>query len=137
MQKVKNRADNAAPLSKLVLARMAKEVTCEAFGVTMYELVDRERGQSDVALARQCAMYLAHVVGQLSLGEVAKLFDRERSTVGHACANIEDRRDRPVFDMQIEYVENQLRKRVAITQSEGVVFKSAPLEQKAMAMMVS
>ena len=95
-----------------VIGRMAKEIACEAFGVAHIELHGNQRGNSRLSLARQTGMYLAHVVGQLTLNETASLFRRDRSTVSHACINIEDRRDSPVFDLQIEYMEKRLRERI-------------------------
>ncbi len=94
-----------------VVARMAREVVCEAYGVPHAALrTDNRLGE--LALARQTAMYLAHVVGQLTLNEVAGIFERERSTVSHACINIEDRRDGPVFDLQLEFMEKRMRIRL-------------------------
>lgn len=58
-----------------------------------------------MALARQTAMYLAHCAGGLSLTEVGVLFNRDRTTVAHACAVVEDRRDEPNFDRAIELLE--------------------------------
>lgn len=95
-----------------IIARMAREIACEAFGVSHAELYGEARGDAHLALARQTAMYLAHVVGQLSLNELAGLFGRDRSTVSHACINIEDRRDSPIFDLQIGYMEKRLRQRI-------------------------
>jgi len=95
-----------------VIARMAKEVACESYGLSHGEFHGARRGDSRLSLARQTAMYLAHVVGQLTLNETATFFKRDRSTVSHACMNIEDRRDSPVFDLQLEYMEKRLRARI-------------------------
>lgn len=62
-----------------------------------------------MALARQTAMYLAHVACELSLTEVGLLFDRDRTTVAHACGVIEDRRDDRVFDRVIDLLERAVR----------------------------
>lgn len=62
-----------------------------------------------MALARQTAMYLAHVGCSLSLTEVGTLFERDRTTVAHACALIEDRRDNPDFDRALELLERAVR----------------------------
>jgi Bacterial dnaA protein helix-turn-helix len=43
-------------------------------------------------------MYLAHVTFRLSLTEVGRLFDRDRTTVAHACAVVEDLRDDQIID---------------------------------------
>lgn len=54
----------------------------------------RSRGRAaPISLARQMAMYLAHVAFRLSFTEVGQLFDRDRTTVAHACGVIEDLRD--------------------------------------------
>jgi chromosomal replication initiation ATPase DnaA len=45
----------------------------------------------------------------MSLARVAIAFDRDRSTVAHACHIIEDRRDDPEFDAWIESLEDALR----------------------------
>jgi chromosomal replication initiation ATPase DnaA len=58
-----------------------------------------------VAFARQVAMYLAHVGGGLCLSEVGRLFARDRTTVAHACALVEDRRDDPDFDRCLSFLE--------------------------------
>jgi hypothetical protein len=50
-------------------------------------------------------MYLAHVVCGLSFSEVSRIFDRDRTTVAHACAAVEDRRDDAVFDRCLDYLE--------------------------------
>lgn len=95
-----------------VVARLAKEVVCEANGLSHAALLDEPRGASHLALARQSAMYLAHVVGQLTLNEVAVYFKKSRTTVSHACINVEDRRDSPIFDLQVEFMEKRLRQRI-------------------------
>ncbi len=95
-----------------VIARMAKEIVCEAYGISHAQLHAQHRGNNRLALARQTAMYLAHVVGQLTLAEVAAIFNRDRSTVSHACINIEDRRDSPIVDLQTDYLEKRLRARI-------------------------
>ncbi|QEL26541.1 hypothetical protein FQV39_11825 [Bosea sp. F3-2] len=62
------------------------------------------RGRQQVALARQVAMYLAHVTFGLSLTRVGTCFGRDRTTVRHACALVEDRRD----DLRLECGLNAL-----------------------------
>ena len=95
-----------------VIARMSMEIACEAYGLSHTELAGPGRGGNFQVLARQTAMYLAHIVGQLTLNETALYFGRDRSTVSYACMNIEDRRDSPVFNLQLEYMENRLRARI-------------------------
>ncbi|MEO1250880.1 MAG: helix-turn-helix domain-containing protein [Pseudomonadota bacterium] len=99
--------------SRRVIARLAKEVVCETHGIAHSELLDAPRGGSRLALARQTAAYLAHVVGQLTLNEIAACFNKSRTTISHACISIEDRRDSPIFDLELEYMEKRLRERIA------------------------
>jgi chromosomal replication initiation ATPase DnaA len=75
------------------------------FGVDEAELFMVSRGRARVALARQVAMYLAHVSCGLSFTEVGEIFHRDRTTVAHACGVVEDRRDDPVFDRALELLE--------------------------------
>lgn len=56
------------------------------------------RGPAANAFRRQVAIYLAHVDLGLPYKVLADLFRRDRTTVSHACAVIEDRRDHPAFD---------------------------------------
>ena len=54
---------------------------------------------------RQIAMYLSHVVLQISLTDIGIVFGRDRTTVGHACHVVEDRRDDPDFDRIVAMAE--------------------------------
>lgn len=77
----------------------------EVFGVPRNDLGRPSRGKAPIALARQAAMYLAHVSCRLNLTDVGQIFARDRTTVAHACAVIEDRRDDAVFDRALELME--------------------------------
>ncbi len=93
--------------------RIAIEVSISrVFAVPVQALRSATRGRAHVALARQTAMYLAHVVCGLSLTEVGRIFERDRTTVSHACALIEDRRDELVFDQLLELLERVAREEV-------------------------
>ena len=81
----------------------------QVFGVDAAALDGGTRGRAEVALARQAAMYLAHVACEKTLTEVGRMFARDRTTVAHACAVIEDRRDDPMFDRVIELLELVVR----------------------------
>lgn len=111
-------------------ARMAKEIACEAYGIPHADLMQTMRRGAMLAKARQTAMYLAHVVGQLSLNEVAQHFDRDRSTVSHACINVEDSRDSPVIELQLEYMERLLRERLKNAEAQGLFAARAAPERK-------
>ncbi|MGE3929582.1 MAG: helix-turn-helix domain-containing protein [Hyphomonadaceae bacterium] len=90
-------------------ARLAASVASYALGVPLADILDRRRGSAEAAFARQVAMYLCHVAFELSLARIALAFERDRSTVAHACHVIEDRRDAPSFDTWIAALELMLR----------------------------
>ena len=75
------------------------------FEVGIEELRAPTRGSARAAFARQVAMYLAHVGCGVSLTEVGRLFERDRTTVAHACGLIEDKRDDPDFDYRLDHLE--------------------------------
>jgi chromosomal replication initiation ATPase DnaA len=54
-------------------------------------------------------MYLGHVACGLSLTAVGRVFDRDRSTVAHACKRIEDKREERDFDAAIQMMESSVR----------------------------
>jgi chromosomal replication initiation ATPase DnaA len=75
------------------------------FEVGIEEFRAPTRGSARAAFARQVAMYLAHVGCGVSLTEVGRLFERDRTTVAHACGLIEDKRDDPDFDYRLDHLE--------------------------------
>ena len=81
----------------------------QVFSVARDDIGMQTRGRAHVALARQVAMYLAHVAYGLSLTDVGRLFARDRTTVAHACALVEDRRDDQAFDRALELLELVVR----------------------------
>lgn len=79
-------------------ARLTVAATALAFGVPYVDIFAHRRlGASDIFL-RQMAMYLLNTVYGFNLSRVARVFERDRTTVRHACQLIEDQRDSPVFD---------------------------------------
>jgi len=91
------------------LRRILEQAVAPAFGVARERLWERARGSPSERLARQVAMYLAHVACGLSFAEVGCLFGRDRTTVALACGLIEDRRDDAAFDRALELLEGILR----------------------------
>lgn len=89
-------------------ARLAAGVASYALGVPVREILDDGRGSCEAAFARQVAMYLCHTAFELSMTRVAYAFARDRSTVAHACAVIEDRRDDDDFDAWMAALESML-----------------------------
>ena len=69
----------------------------------------KNRCRSRVARARQLAMYLCHVILGETLTSVGHAFGRDRTTVSHACALIEDMRDDPKFDLAVSELEDEIQ----------------------------
>lgn len=88
-------------------ARLVEAAVCGAMRLPAGAL-RAGRGTQKIAFARQLAMYLTHVGFGLTLTEVGTCFDRDRTTVRHACALIEDRRDQPMFDFAVSALETGL-----------------------------
>lgn len=64
------------------------------------------------AHARQVAMYLANVALGMSLTRAGRLFERDRTTVAHACQRIEAARDDARFDECLDVLEDGLHRLV-------------------------
>lgn len=92
---------------QLGLARLEMLVARE-FSVSVVQMRSTTRGFAQVARARQVAMYLAHVSLCFSLSALARYFDRDRTTISHACNVIEDARDESSFDDRLNRLEEKL-----------------------------
>lgn len=90
-------------------ATLAGNLAAYAFGADGADMMCATRGAAHAAFVRQVAMYLAHVAFEMSLSRVAYAFERDRSTVAHACRVIEDKRDASEFDARIGALEDALR----------------------------
>jgi chromosomal replication initiation ATPase DnaA len=88
--------------------RLIESLVSTAFGIPIAELRAEKRGRASAAFARQAAMYLAHVHLGLSLSAVGASFGRDRTTVAHACACVEDCRDDPKFERILSHLEAAL-----------------------------
>ena len=67
------------------------------------------RGDRRVSTARQVGMYVAHVGFGLTLTEVGRMFNRDRTTVAHACTMVEQRRDDASFSEAVDLLELVIR----------------------------
>jgi chromosomal replication initiation ATPase DnaA len=81
------------------------DVTAALFNVSSKEMRRTGRTAIDVSRVRQIAMYVTHVMLGLSMMEVGKGFQRDRTTVLHACHLIEDMRDDGEFDRIVGMTE--------------------------------
>ena len=85
---------------------LMEAATAAAFAVPVDELRAPSRRTPAAAFARQCAMYLAHVVLGLRYSEIGRLFHRDRTTAAYACQLVEDRRDDPTIDRLLQTLED-------------------------------
>src|SRR5262245_48958488 len=90
------------------VCRFIETLVSAALGASLTELRGAKRGRAPTAFARQTAMYLAHVHFGLSLSRVGRNFGRDRTTVSHACARVEDSRDDPKFERVFTCLEAAL-----------------------------
>ncbi|KRB50141.1 transposase [Rhizobium sp. Root708] len=108
------RAPAPATLPSHAICRICAEITGEMaslVGARIQRRRDRRRASCHI---RQIAMYVCHVALQIPLHEIGRAFGRDRTTVGHACHVVEDRRDDPDFDEFVSTVERTV----------GFVFRS-------------
>lgn len=97
------------PLDRDSAARRVLQFVAEAFAVTVPDLLKTGRCIAAIALARQVAMYLMHVELGRPFTEVGRLMGRDRTTVTHACALVEERREDGRFDARIDAIEAKIR----------------------------
>lgn len=89
-------------------AGMTQIVVAHAYGVTLDDLMSPSR-VGNIALARQVAMYLAHIVFSMSMSEVGRGFGRDRSTACYAIQRVEAMRDDPELNRTLGWLEATLR----------------------------
>lgn len=101
----------SAPPLKATLpeAALIADLVAMATGVPACQIVSGGPSGRATTHARQIGMYLAYVILQWPLDRVGAAFGRDRTTAGHACRRIEDRRDDPAFDAGLERLEACLR----------------------------
>ncbi|WP_246663275.1 helix-turn-helix domain-containing protein [Rhizobium sp. WL3] len=87
-----------------LLCMIVRQLTEELLRSTGLES-DQDPGRRATSHVRQVAMYVCHVAYSMPMGEVAEAFGRDRSTVGHACRMVEDRRDDRAYDTFVAIVE--------------------------------
>jgi hypothetical protein len=97
-----------ASLPVRTICRIVSQIANEMVVFLGERIVLRRDRRRLACHVRQISMYVSHVVLQLSLGDVAAGFGRDRTTVGHACHVVEDRRDDAAFDEFVTCVERMV-----------------------------
>ncbi|WP_202814191.1 helix-turn-helix domain-containing protein [Fulvimarina pelagi] len=87
------------------LCRVAIAIAAVFLDIDPEAIEKPNRSLAPVCEARHVAMYIAHVVFQVSLIRSGMAFGRDRTSIAHAVRRIEDRRDDPEFDARIGHLE--------------------------------
>lgn len=95
-------------LQETAAARLAEAAVAACRRIPPRRLRAARRGRRPISQARQTAMYLAHVAFGMTLTRVGICFGRDRTTVRHACARLEDSRDDPLREFGLEALETAL-----------------------------
>lgn len=102
----KERGGSVMPVEKAAArCRLAREIASAVLCVPVEEIARPNRSAAETCQARHLAIYLAHVVFQVSLGAIAVHFGRDRTSVAHAVRRIEDGRDREAFERLVARLE--------------------------------
>ena len=95
-------------LDAQVLRQAAESVAAHALALEPDLFGLEFRGPAKLSVGRYMAMYLVHVVFGLTHAEVGRMFRRDRTTSARAAAEIEERREDPIFDRTLEQLERAL-----------------------------
>ena len=89
-------------------ASLIIDMVSAARGISRRQILGRRRSLR-IVTSRQLAMYLVHTMLGRTYHETAGVFGRDRTTVSHACARIEDmREDRGLFDRDVQRLEDAI-----------------------------
>lgn len=93
-------------------AKAACRVVRQMVSELMLLLADRVMLRRDrrryACHVRQISMYVCHVALGIPQAEIGQAFGRDRTTVGHACHVVEDRRDDAAFDDLVSALERMV-----------------------------
>jgi hypothetical protein len=93
------------PVPPRVACAIVRQLVLEVAALLAEPPARRRDGRRQACHTRQIAMYVCHVVLRLSLSDIGLAFGRDRTTAGHACNVVEDRRDDAAFDAFVASVE--------------------------------
>lgn len=93
------------PVPPRVACAIVRQLVLEVAALVAEAPPRRRDGRRQACHFRQIAMYVCHVVLRLSLSDIGLAFGRDRTTAGHACNVVEDRRDDAAFDAFVAGIE--------------------------------
>lgn len=88
-----------------IACRIVRQLVLEMTAIASDRPLWRRDSRRSTCHVRQIAMYVSHVVLSLSLSDIGAAYGRDRTTVGHACNVVEDRRDDAAFDAFVAAIE--------------------------------
>jgi chromosomal replication initiation ATPase DnaA len=88
-----------------IACRIVRQLVLEMTAMAGERSLRRRDVRRTTCHVRQIAMYVCHVVLRLSMADIGAAFGRDRTTVGHACNVVEDRRDDAAFDAFVSAIE--------------------------------
>lgn len=97
------------PRERLTLERII-EMTAQKSGLLVEDLIGKKRSEP-ISQARQIAMYLCRELTTCSLPQIGDAFQRNHSTVVHACNKvIADMNDDPMFRARVDKIRKALER---------------------------
>jgi len=87
------------------ICRLVRQLAGEMVQLTGDRVAARRDRRRTECHIRQIAMYVCHVQLGIPMSDIGPCFGRDRTTVGHACQVVEDRRDEPAFDEFVATLE--------------------------------
>lgn len=90
------------------VCRMVGQITAEMLALLSDRITVRRDRRRMACHVRQIAMYVCHVALQIPFADIGPAFGRDRTTVGHACHVVEDRRDDAAFDEFVTAIERMV-----------------------------
>jgi chromosomal replication initiation ATPase DnaA len=94
------------------------DLTAALFNVGSRELRRTGRTTLGICRVRQIAMYVSHVALGLSMNDIGRGFNRDRTTVLHACHLVEDLREDKDFERVVQTTERVV---VAALRTKGLI----------------
>jgi hypothetical protein len=94
-----------AALPIRAVCRIVGHVTSEMAALVSTRVQLHSNRRRLLCHVRQIAMYVCHVALRIPLQDIGQAFGRDRTTVGHACHVVEDRRDDAAFDDFVGTIE--------------------------------
>lgn len=96
-----------ADLTTFECCYLARECVASVMACNAQLLMARPRGSRKLAFARVVAVHLVHIVAGRTHDDVAKAFQRNRSTASHHFETIEDLRDVEEFETFMSLLERK------------------------------